>query len=295
LGRGDHVEHVPVELSGQVLETIRVGTNPFGVSVDPARNRVYVTNAASDTLSIIDGASCDALGEVPLGRGPLGIELDPGRDRAYVAIAGESHVAIVDTEAQAAIGEIGTGSSPVGFGNFVGTAANSCAQPARTCDDVNPLTIDSCTTDGICHFEPLPPGEAVLEGLAVLCDLIDEAPETVQPKVLEQLGAVVTKARGQVTEAQAARKQYKKASRRMRKVMKKTKQAMRRGRMSCETALRLMDLAAGIDRAARSAASPKTSSAPVGSRESPRRLDSDTPSPVRQLRVPPPSTAPPRR
>jgi YVTN family beta-propeller protein len=276
-------------ISGQVLGTIPVGTNPFGVSVDPIRNRVYVTNAASDTLSIIDGATCATLGEVPLGRGPLGIELDPRRDRAYVTIAGESRVAIVDTEAGASLGQIPTGSSPVGFGNFVGATTNSCAQPARICDDANPLTIDSCASDGTCRFAALAPPQAVLEGLAVLAGLIEEAPDTSTPKVIEQLGSFVTKARGQVTEPQAARKQFLKASRRMRKVMKTSKRAMKRDRMTCETALRLMDLAGGIENAARIAASPKA----AGAVQAGEPADAARPA-VRAHRItPPPTSAPP--
>jgi hypothetical protein len=164
---------------------------------------------------------------------------------------------------------------------------------------VNPLTIDACATDGTCRFEALPPREAVLEGLAVLSGLIEEAPDTAQPKVLEQLGASVTKARGQVTEAEAAREQFKKVARRMRQVVKTTKRAMRRQLLSCETALRLMDLGAGIERAARNAASPRgaslvgTAAGPAPTLANPVASEAAA-RPVRRPRVPPPATAPPR-
>ena len=54
--------------------------------------------------------------------------------------------------------------------------------------------------------------------------------------------------------AQAARKQFQKVRRQMKKLGRTIKRAVRRDRMGCDTGLRLMDLAAGIELNARRAA-----------------------------------------
>ena len=41
----------------QLVATIAVQSNPFGVAVNPNRNLVYVANSGSNTLSIIDATS----------------------------------------------------------------------------------------------------------------------------------------------------------------------------------------------------------------------------------------------
>ena len=38
-----------------VTDTIKVGNNPFAVSVNPSTNLVYVTSAVDNTVSVIDG------------------------------------------------------------------------------------------------------------------------------------------------------------------------------------------------------------------------------------------------
>ena len=40
--------------------TVKVGSGPFGIAVDEATNTIYVANSATDTLSVIDGAICNA-------------------------------------------------------------------------------------------------------------------------------------------------------------------------------------------------------------------------------------------
>jgi len=240
-------------ISGRVIGRIRVGKNPFGVAVDSDRNRIYVTNAASDTLSVIDGASCAEVMSVPLGRGPLGIELDPKRDRAYVAIAGESRVAVLDTDTGEEVATLSTGDSPVGFGNFLGTTTNTCAQAPRSCDDANPLTLDTCTAAGRCSFEPLPPREAVTEGLTVLAGLVDGVAEAAPANLAGRLGRFVDAARGQITGAGAAKRELKQIRRQMKKVGRTTRRAIKKGRLRCDAGLRVVDLAAGIELNARSA------------------------------------------
>jgi DNA-binding beta-propeller fold protein YncE len=40
--------------------TVKVGSGPFGIAVDQATDTIYVANSVKDTLSVIDGADCNA-------------------------------------------------------------------------------------------------------------------------------------------------------------------------------------------------------------------------------------------
>ncbi len=44
----------------RVTGTIRVGTGPLGVAVDPRTDTIYVTNGNDNTVSVINGARCNA-------------------------------------------------------------------------------------------------------------------------------------------------------------------------------------------------------------------------------------------
>ena len=87
--------------------TINVGNAPSAIGVNPATDTIYVTDsgpfkgaAASvgDTVSVIDGSTCNAVvqsgcdqtpGTVTVGPGPLGIGVDTITDSIYVANSGQ--------------------------------------------------------------------------------------------------------------------------------------------------------------------------------------------------------------
>jgi DNA-binding beta-propeller fold protein YncE len=73
--------------------TITVGNLPSGIAVDEATDTVYVTSVGDDTVSVFDGATCNATdiagcgqtpAEVPVGSGPLGLVDDPDNHTVYV-------------------------------------------------------------------------------------------------------------------------------------------------------------------------------------------------------------------
>jgi YVTN family beta-propeller protein len=55
----------------QTSPTIRVGNLPLGVAVNEATDTVYVTNAVDGTVSVIDGATCNASDTTGCGQTPL--------------------------------------------------------------------------------------------------------------------------------------------------------------------------------------------------------------------------------
>jgi YVTN family beta-propeller protein len=87
---------------GQAPAEVTVGSNPFGIALDPVTDTVYVTNLGpkdeGDTVSVIDAATCNAddrsgcgqtPAEVTVGSGPFGIAVNPTTDTVYVANTGQ--------------------------------------------------------------------------------------------------------------------------------------------------------------------------------------------------------------
>jgi YVTN family beta-propeller protein len=73
--------------------TVAVGGNPVGVAVDPATHTVYVANGTSNTVSVINAATCNATNTpgcnqtpptVAVGSGPLAVALDRQTGTLYV-------------------------------------------------------------------------------------------------------------------------------------------------------------------------------------------------------------------
>lgn len=79
--------------------TVTVGGFAADVAVNVATDTVYVANGAGDTVSVIDGATCNALhtsgcdqtpATVTVGGGPVALDLDAATDTVYVANFGSS-------------------------------------------------------------------------------------------------------------------------------------------------------------------------------------------------------------
>ena len=96
-----------------VVQTIDVGLHPTGMALAPAGNRLYVTNANSDTISVIDTGSdrvVDTLHvgnaewrgpDVILGSSPNAVAVSPNGRTLYVANGSQNAIAVVDAEATA--------------------------------------------------------------------------------------------------------------------------------------------------------------------------------------------------
>lgn len=70
---------------------------PFAVEIDPFRRWLYVANAGSNDVSVIEIDSGLALGNIPVGSNPRGLVLNRDNSRLYVHNALDGTVAIIDT------------------------------------------------------------------------------------------------------------------------------------------------------------------------------------------------------
>jgi YVTN family beta-propeller protein len=77
--------------------TVHVGDGPSGIAVDQATDSVYVTNNGGDTVSVINGATCNAKDQagcggtpptVTVGNGPFAVGIDSTTDSIYVTNGG---------------------------------------------------------------------------------------------------------------------------------------------------------------------------------------------------------------
>jgi DNA-binding beta-propeller fold protein YncE len=86
--------------------TVTVGSNPSDLAVDQATDTIYVTNANSNTVSVINGATCNSQvrsgctqtpPQVPVGGTPFAVTVDQANHTAYVVNAATDNVSMINT------------------------------------------------------------------------------------------------------------------------------------------------------------------------------------------------------
>ena len=100
--------------SSTVVATVPVGNFPVDIAVNPASNRVYVTNASFDdqSLSVIDGVSNTILSTIPLAGTPAGLAVDATTGRIYVGISDLDRVDILDGANNTVVNSVAIGGDP---------------------------------------------------------------------------------------------------------------------------------------------------------------------------------------
>jgi len=78
-------------------------------------NRIFVTNEASDTVSVIDIKSEKVIKEIAVGKRPRGIGISPSRHEIYVAISAENKIAVIDPISLKIIRSFACGDDPETF------------------------------------------------------------------------------------------------------------------------------------------------------------------------------------
>lgn len=79
-----------------VTARIRVGDNPWGVTVDTKTNRVYVANEESNTVSVIDGLTNSVIANVTGLTSPYHLDVNPTTNRVYVTSSQSNFVSVID-------------------------------------------------------------------------------------------------------------------------------------------------------------------------------------------------------
>ena len=84
---------------------VTVGSGPSDLAADPATGTIYVTNANSGTVSVIDGATCNSQvtsgctqtpPQIPVGGSPFAVTVDQANHTAYVVNAATNDVSMIN-------------------------------------------------------------------------------------------------------------------------------------------------------------------------------------------------------
>ncbi len=94
------------------IKTIAVWSEPTGITANPKRNEVYVANAESNNISIINTEVNQQVAVIGVQRAPYYVAVSTDGKRAYVANSGSANVSVIDVDRRAVISTIGVGGAP---------------------------------------------------------------------------------------------------------------------------------------------------------------------------------------
>ena len=99
-----------------VIDTVTVGIDPFGVAVSPDGTRVYVANSGTTTVSVIDTTTNPhTVSAVTVGTNPRGVAVSPDGTRVYVTNHLDGNVSVIDTTATPnTVTSVTVGTNPFG-------------------------------------------------------------------------------------------------------------------------------------------------------------------------------------
>jgi len=119
------------------IDVSATGLYPNGIGIDQATNTVLVASGTDNTVSVIDGATCDATvhtgctqtpSTIAVGNGPEGIDVDVATDTAYVANVYSENLSVLNLRTCDATHTSGCGQVPptmsIGGYSFRGVAVD---------------------------------------------------------------------------------------------------------------------------------------------------------------------------
>jgi YVTN family beta-propeller protein len=90
------------DVGARSTRRVRVGDEPLAIAVNPVTNRVYVANAGSGTVSVLDGKSDALLATVNVGQRPYVLAANAVANKVYVSNTFSDLLTIIDGATNAA-------------------------------------------------------------------------------------------------------------------------------------------------------------------------------------------------
>lgn len=128
-----------------VVATIPVGSAPSLVAVDRKSDLIYVSNAGSNSVSVIDGSSNTVINTDPVGSFPQAVAANPNANRIYVGVFGSTDQLSVINGATNQVRQFQIGSSGVATGLTV----NPSTASVYICNPVSNLVVFDGKTNKI--------------------------------------------------------------------------------------------------------------------------------------------------
>ena len=143
-----------------VVATVPVGSNPLYLAVDPATDTIYVPNANDNTVSVINGKTCNATVTSGCGQTPpvIAVPGGPGvvgvNDHTHTVYVGtiDGTVSVINGATCKASDHAGCGQTPatVTIGTYIGdVAVNPQTNTIYTADPENPPSGAVSVIDGV--------------------------------------------------------------------------------------------------------------------------------------------------
>jgi YVTN family beta-propeller protein len=145
--------------SNTVTATVTVGTNPYGVAVNPAGTRVYVVNRDSNNVSVIDTSSNTVTATVTVGTNPSGVAVNPAGTRVYVSNLASNSVSVIDTSSNTVTATVTVGTNP--YSVAVNPAGTRVYVSNRDSNNVSVIDTSSNTVTATVTVGTSPYGVAV--------------------------------------------------------------------------------------------------------------------------------------
>ena len=105
---------IDIANTSRVVMTIPLGAHPYGVAINAAATRVYVTNPSSNNLKVIDTSTNRVIATVNVGTFPNGVAVSPDGTRVYVANSSNT-VSVIDAANNTIIASVTAGTTPNGI------------------------------------------------------------------------------------------------------------------------------------------------------------------------------------
>lgn len=146
-----------------VVAVVRLGIAPLGPLLDPARDRMYVVNAGSDSVSVVDTDDYRVLDTIRIGEDLNAGVLDARGHRLYVPLGEVGRVAVIDTETNEMIDRIRVGRFPehvvvdsLRHQLFVPNGLSGTVSVVDTLTNIVVATIDLAAAPGVASADEPP-------------------------------------------------------------------------------------------------------------------------------------------
>jgi len=137
------VINVPTSL---LVNTIPVGSGPWGVAVSPDQTQVYVSNNHGNNVSVISTASSSVVATIPVQSSPFGVAFTPDGTAAYVVNGSSNSVSVIGTESQTVVATVRVQTSPVGVAMAVTSNGTFAYVTNSVSDTVSVIAVGSTPT-----------------------------------------------------------------------------------------------------------------------------------------------------
>jgi YVTN family beta-propeller protein len=95
--------------------SVPVGSQPWAVAYDSGKGEIFVTNSASNNVSVINDATNAVVANIPVDKKPLAAVYDSGKGEVFVANERSGSVWVINDTNNTVVDNVSTGGYPIGL------------------------------------------------------------------------------------------------------------------------------------------------------------------------------------